>query len=388
MQVFQPAGAAEGNQLPQLFRYGPLQLRPHVSYSMTYGNGIQNAPGEQQKLIIQQLSPGLHVDMGPHWTFDYTPTFEFYSSDKFQDTMNQAFALTGGVGYEAWQFGLSHSTQVTSAPMVQTGEQTDTQTHATTLSATRVFSSSLSADFSLNQNITLVSGFDNSYDWDSMDWINYQFWPRLNVGLGGGGGYVLVQNNGNGNGQATTNQLSGNLNQTYEQLQGRLNWRATDRISFQVSGGLEDRQFQMAGESDSLVPIFSAAIQYQPFKKTQISVTASQGVTASDFYILAQQVETTTVAVNLSQQLWRQFQLGLGLAYSQTAYSESISIDKLTLAAVNRTDDLYTFTAQLSHPFYKRGTWSVFYEYSEDSSSTAGFSYKSSQMGMSLSYAF
>ena len=384
MQVFQPAGEAAGNSLPEIFRYGPLQLRPHASYTFMYGNGIQNTPGSQEEMIIQQLSPGILMDLGPHWALDYTPTFQFYSSDKFKDDMNQSVNLTGGVDYEAWRFGLSHSTQITSQPMVETAAQTDTDTHTTTLSASRALSSQVSADFALNQTILLVSGFNDSYDWNTLDWINYEFWPRLNAGLGLGGGYVLVQSDGNG--QAAASGQSGNLDQYYEQVQARVNWRTTDKISIQVSGGLEDRQFMTAGTGDSLDPIFSLAIQYQPFKDTQISLTGSRTVASSDFYLAAQQTETTLVGVNLDQQLWRKFHLGLGFVYTLTDYSTAGFAGAGN--AVNRSDDVVSFNLRLSHPFYKRGTWSLFYQYSDDTSSQAGFSFQSSQVGCSVSYSF
>ncbi|HUC84710.1 MAG TPA: hypothetical protein VL970_05910 [Candidatus Acidoferrales bacterium] len=386
MQVFQPAGVAGGNALPEIFRYGWLQLHPQASYSFSYGNGIEYAPGSQEKLIIQQLSPGILIDLGQHWALDYTPTFQFYSSSKFADNVNQSVALTGMVDYEAWTFGLSHSTQITSEPMVETAAQTDTETHTTTVSASRALNSQISTDFAVNQTIMLVSGFDNSFDWNTLDWINYEFWPRLNAGLGAGGGYVLVENNGQGNGQVAASGQSGSYNQYYEQVQGRLNWRATDKISFQISGGLEDRQFELPGAGDTLDPLFSVTIQYQPFKFTQISLTASRTTAASDFYLASQQTETTLVGLNVSQRLWRKYTLGAGISYSQLDYSTPSFA--AAAEAANRTDDLVTFNVQLSHPFYKRGTWSLFYQYLDDTSSQAGYSFHSSQVGFSVSYSF
>jgi len=386
MQVFQPAGEAGENTLPQIFRYGSVELHPHANYSWSYGNGVQFAPGSEEDMIIQQLSPGILIDLVTHWAVDYTPTFQFYSSDKFSDNVNQSVALTGHVDFDAWRFGLSHSTQITSEPMVQTGEQTDTQTHSTALTASRAFGSSISADFALNENITLVSGFDNSYDWDTLDWINYEFWPRFNVGLGAGGGYVLVQSNGNGYGQAAPGGQSGSLDQYYEQFQARINWRATDKISFQISGGLEDRQFETAGEGDSLNPLFGAVIQYQPFKSTQISLSASRTVASSDFYLAAQETDTTVVGLSVSQQLRRKFSLSGGVNYSQLDYgTPSFSAAG---SAANRSDDVWSFNAQLSHPFFKRGTWSVFYQYSDDNSTEQGFGFRSSQVGFTVNYRF
>jgi len=51
--------------------------------------------------------------------------------------------------------------------------------------------------------------------------LNYQFWPRLTAGVGAGFGYVNVDTGSD---------------QTYEQLLARVNWRPTDKLSFQING--------------------------------------------------------------------------------------------------------------------------------------------------------
>lgn len=394
MNVFQPAGAGAVNPLPQIFRFGPFQLHPHADYSFSYGTGIDYIPGNQAATILQTLSPGFRLDLGTHWALDYTPTFQFYSSSQFQNTVNQAFSLTGGFAYEDWKFGLSQTAGDSTSPLVATGTPTDQTGYGTSLSASHPLTSKMSADLGLNQNITLVSGYDDSYDWSTLDWLNYQFWSRLNIGVGAGGGYVVIQNDSQTGG--TTNQKGSNSqavgannqnqDQTYEQIQARLNWRATDKISFQISGGIEDRQFSTAGSSDSLSPIFSVAIQYLPFKDTQISLTAGSSVSESDYYLVAQETKITSLALNLNQQLFRRFTLALSIGYSETDYS-SPTVAALA-AAANRTDDVVSFNARLSHPFFKRGTWSVFYQYSDDTSSQAGYTFESNQTGFDISYRF
>ena len=390
MDVFQPAGAGAVNPLPQIFRYGPLQLHPSLDYSLSYGNGLQSAPGNQQATIIQTLSPGFRLDLGRHWVLSYTPAFTFYSSDQFQNTVNQAFALTGGFAYEDWQFGLSQSAGYSSSPTVATAAQTDQTSYGTSLSASHPLTSKISADLGLNQSISLASGFEDSYTWSTMDWLNYQFWSRLNVGIGAGGGYVMIQSDSPVAGANTKHQgnnpssLAGN--QTYEDLQARVNWRATDKISFQISGGFDDRQFSTADTGDSLSPIFSASIQYQPFRDTQISLTAGSSVSSSTLYVEAQQTQTTSVGLNLSQKLFRKFSLGLGVAYAETDYSTAVNA--AAAAAANRTDDIASFNASLSHPFFQRGTWSVFYQYSDNTSNQHGFTFASNQMGFQIGYRF
>ena len=379
MDVFALPGEATDNSLPQFFRYGPLMLRPHADYRFTYGNGIQSVPGDHESTAIQELSPGIFLNLGTHWAVDYTPTIRFYSNSKFRDTVDHAVALTGGVQLDDWKIGFSHGSAFTTTPLVETGGQTEQSTHATALTASHMFTPQMSADLGLNQQINLVTGFQDSYNWSTLDWFNYQFWPRLTAGIGAGGGYMKINDNSQ---TRTTN----NLDQTYEQLQARVNWRATDKISFQINGGLDDRQFKTAGAGDSLNPIFGATILYQPFKTTQITLTGNRTVGSSDYYLAAQQTETTSVGLNLNQRLLRKFILGLGVAYARTDYSTSVGA--VSAGAVNRSDDDVSFNVRLSHPFFKRGTWSVFYQYADNRSSQPGLSFQSNQTGFEISYRY
>jgi hypothetical protein len=262
--------------------------------------------------------------------------------------------------------------------MAQTGAQTEQSTHQTGLTASHPFSSQISADFGLNQNINLVTDYQNSYDWSTLDWLNYQFWPRLTAGLGVGGGYDKVTDQ--------SGFRTNDLDQTYEQLQARINWRATDKLSFQINGGMESRQFKLPGSSNALNPIYGANIQYQPFKTTQISLLANRTVAPSDYYLAAQIAETTTISLNLNQTLFRKFTLGLSGGLSRTDYSSSANV--VAAGAVNRIDDIYLFNIRLMHPFLKRGTWSIFFQYSDDRSSQPGYSFTSNQTGFEISYAY
>src|ERR1017187_3956210 len=309
MDVFTQPTAAPDSSLPQIFHYGPIVLRPQADYRFLYGNGIQSSPGNQQSTAIQELTPGILLDLGTHWALDYSPTIRFYSSSQFRDTVDQAVALTGGFALGEWKIGFSHGSVFTTSPLAETGGQTEQSTHATGLTASRMLTPQMSTDLGVSQQINLVSGFQDSYTWSTLDWLNYEFWPRLIAGLGAGGGYMKINDNSQTRG-------AGDFDQTYETMQARVNWRATDKISFQINGGLEDRQFMTVGTGDSLDPIFGAAIQYQPFKTTQISLSASRTVSSSDYYLAAQQAEVTAVSLAVNQTLLRKFILGFGVGYS------------------------------------------------------------------------
>ena len=55
------------------FHWGPVDMRPHFLYRFLYGNGIPAQPGKDTKTVINQVSPGVSLQLGSHWSLDYTP---------------------------------------------------------------------------------------------------------------------------------------------------------------------------------------------------------------------------------------------------------------------------------------------------------------------------
>jgi hypothetical protein len=394
MQVFPPSANAPALPELQPFQWGPLTLHPHVLYHFLYGNGIESSPGQQQNSIVQTVSPGILFNLGSHWSLDYTPSLTFYSSSHFRNTWDNSVNLKWGTVYNAWVLEASQSAVLTSQPTVETAAQTDQETYSTALNASYQFNNKLSLDTGLNQNFSYVGngnvssasvqGLTDSKVWSTMDWLNYSFWTRLNVGLGLGYGYI--------------NEAAG-PDAMYEQYQGRINWRAADKISFQISGGLQDQQYLMSGASDLVTPIFSGTVQYQPFEQTRLSVTGNRTVSTS--YFENQTTENTGINVDLNQRLLGELYLDLSGGYAHTKYVSSASVGQIGYGS-GRTDDNYTFSARLTCPVLKRGTFSIFYQYSDNSSTQTGFanynqisltsqsaySYTSSQVGFEIGYRY
>jgi hypothetical protein len=366
MEVFSPPGAAPGDQHDKPpFEWGPVSLRPHLYYRFLDGSGIPTAGSNHVSTTIQEISPGLLFGIGNHWALDYTPTWSFYSNKQFRNTLDHNVTLTGGAAYEDWVFGLSQNYSSSSEPLVETGTQTDLEIYSTAINASRRLNSRMSLDLAINQNFTFATQFESFREWSTLDWLNYQFWPRLDVAIGVGLGYDDVETGSD---------------MTYEQFQGRIRWRATDKISFQLHVGLEDRQFLSGGAGDLVSPVFGAAIQYQPFETTTFSLSADRAVTAS--LLPNQAAESTSINCNLNQRFLKRLNLGLGGAYNTTTYVDSSN------ASTDRTDDYYSFNVRLSCSFLKRGTAAVFYQKSDNSSTAPGYTFLSSQAGLEIGYRY
>jgi hypothetical protein len=366
MDVFVPAGGAPEEQLAQPFRYKFLTLRPHPDYSFLYGEGILAAPGQPVNTVIQQIAPGFRLDVGDHWILDYIPSWTVYSSSRFQDTFNQNVKLTGGTSYGNWVLGLSQSYTKSAMPQVQTATQTHQEDYATALNGTYTINSKMSLDLAVNQDFSFADQFQSYREWSTLDWLNYHFWTRFSAALGVGLGYDDVH-------------LSPDM--LFEQYQARVQWRATDKISFQLNGGLEDRQFLSGGSGDILTPVFGGGIQYQPFEHTQISLNADRVVAVSD--LQNQVTESVGFDGNLNQRLLGRLFLNLGGGYQNIKYVNSTSG-----ASSNRTDDYYYFSTRLSTAFLKRGSVAIFYQISSDSSTAAGFGFTSHQVGFEIGFAY
>jgi hypothetical protein len=359
-------------QLPSMFIWGPVRLRPHVDYRLSYGDGIQAAPGQQLKTFINQISPGVMFELGNHWTLDYTPTLRYYSNSGFRDTFDNAVILHGATTYEDWSLGLSQTYASYSQPLIETGAQTDTDSYVTSLNALYQMSSKMSLELAAYQNFRLV-GENNATtqltdfrEWSTLDWLNYQFWPDFGAAVGAGFGY---------------DALTIGSDITYEQFQGRLNWRPGTKLIVQFSAGFEVQQFVDPG-TVNVTPLFQANISYQIFDGTTLSLDAGRVVAPS--YIANSVDENLHVGGGLHQRLFKKLYLDLSGGYRETSFVSTSA----TSASVNRTDHGTYFGASLSLQVLKRGTASVFYYLSNNSSDQAGFAYSSSQVGFELAYRF
>jgi uncharacterized protein (PEP-CTERM system associated) len=202
---------------------------------------------------------------------------------------------------------------------------------------------------------------DSDTTFTSPDWLNYEFWTRLNAAIGLELGYA---------------DMDVGANMFYQRYLARVQWRATDKVSFRLSGGVEDRQFLDSNQSDEISPIVGVSVQYEPFEVTRLSLNVDNIVTPS--YATSGSTETTAIMGNLNQRLLGFLFLDLGGGYRTVKY----------VGSAPRTDDFYVFNARLSCMFLKRGHASAFYQYSDNASSDSGFSFNSNQVGFEMGFYY
>lgn len=359
-------GATPVAALKAPFRWGPVQLRPHISSRTTYGNGLRSGPGESVNTLTESLAPGLLFELGRLWRLDYTPTLTFYSTSKYKDTLAHSVSLAGGTSYQNWSFSLFQGYSRSSDPLIETARQTDQENFNTRLGASYHFNSKWMLDLGLSQNFRSAEALNSSRSWSSMNWLNYQVAPRTALALGVGGGY---------------DDLEAGSDMTNEQLQGRVVTRVAQKLNLSVNGGMEIRQFNQGDQGDLVSPVFGASLQYRPFDYTTITLAGNRSISPS---LLQDQVtESTDVSLAVNQRLLGLVYLTLSGGFRSTEY-----LGTTTALANSRDDETIHFLASLSYAFWERANASIFYQYRDNSSSDDGFSFSSNEVGLTLAYNF
>lgn len=376
-----PGGAPAAANGPGIPVWGPIDVHPHLFYTVTYGNGLSAESGlGNEKNLINTVAPGFLLDFGTHWSIDYTPSLSFYSSPEFKNTVDESVTLRGAWSYENWTLSLSQGYIDTTEPLVETGAETEEVGYGTALNASYQMNERTSIDLGLNQNIRLAPGFTDVYTWGTSDWVNYRPNSVIGMGLGATLDY---------------NKVEPGSDMPSEEIQGRIDYRPGPKLTIVASGGVQDMQFTGPSAPPLLTPIFSASLTYQIFQPTLLTLSGSRSANPS-FY--ANQVETSTgLTGDLHQQLTEKLFIDFSGGYATTPYT-SIEPETLpagfeepapttTLAQV-RNDTITSFEIKLGYAVTQRLIFTVFYSVSHNASSQASFSYTSDQVGLSMNYTY
>lgn len=128
-------------------------------------------------------------------------------------------------------------------------------------------------------------------------------------------------------------------------------------------------------------PIYGASLNYRPLDATEISISGNRQVQPSFF---ADQVtRTTSWNASLNQRLLEHFLFTAGIGYEHSDY-----IAEIGSLPVDRNDNTRTYNLKLSTTLLGRGTIDVFYTHNQNSSSVAGFTFSSSQVGVEVGYRY
>ena len=198
-------------------------------------------------------------------------------------------------------------------------------------------------------------------------YIYYKWLPKVSVGIGGTFGYNWVDNP--------------STDQTFEQVNLRLNYDATAKLNIYASAGVEFRQFD-GNRGGYVTPVFEVGATYTPFADTTLTLAAGRRIYNSG-YLANQDFGGTYLVARFQQRLLRRVYLGLTAGYENDNY---ISTDNDVTAT--RDDDYWFIEPSVDVLITRWLSAGVYYLHRQDSSSDDFFSFYDNQVGVRATVRF
>jgi hypothetical protein len=313
----------------------------------------------------------------------YRPSAFLFADHSENDTIQHLVRLTGQHQFGRLSLSLSQDVQILDgADLNSISDPTGHNANIDVGQRTRhnVFTTQLSDSYDLTGKLFLSNSFGFAIDdypsqaqigsknFSGNLFINYNYSEKLVLGFGGTGGYNTVD--------------TSSPDQTYEQANVRLTYRATAKVSLNASGGLEFRQFENNSRGTYVSPVYDLAATYQPFDGTSISLSGSRH-TANSASLGGQDYASTTISVGLTQRFMRRFSLGLSAGYENSNYFSTVQGINAT-----RDDDYYYIEPAVDCTITRFWTAGAYYLHRQDSSSFDLFSFYDNQFGIRTTLTF
>lgn len=338
------------------------------------------------------IEPGLTLGFGDivarqenYIRLDYAPSIFLFSDNSDENAVQHIFRFEGQYRFSRLALTFSQDVQLlqganltatTSFPAtgnpalnLNAGGNTDLNVYATLAG----FSYDLSSKTFLSGGVAYTAwdyqnNLISSEQFSGNLFFNYNYSPKLVVGLGGTGGHTWVD--------------SPSPDQTFEQLNARFTYQATGKISLNATGGVEFRQFDNGSDSDHVSPVFEFGATYQPFDGTTLSLRGSRRTFASAVSV-AQDYTASTIVFGARQRFCQRFYLGVAAGYENDDYFSTMNGVNAT-----RSDDYFFVQPALDVTVTRWMTVGAYYLHRENNSNAATFSFRNNQFGLRASFTF
>jgi len=317
---------------------------------------------------------------GNYIRLDYMPSVILFVDHSDEDAVEHLIRLEGQYRFSRLSLNLNQEVAILDgANLNSTLDTTGLLANVDVSTRTRLnlYTTRLTANYELTGKLFLTGEFNASIfdypDFISSEiisgglYLNYNWTPKVVVGIGGTAGYDFVDDP--------------NPDQSFEQANVRVNYQATGKLNFTASGGVEFRQFD-GHRGGRVTPVFDAGAVYHPFDGTSVTLTAGRRMLNSGFFA-DQDFATTYVILRIQQRLLQRIYLGLAAGYENADYFPTARGVSAT-----RNDDYYFIEPSVDVLITRFLSTGVYYLHREDSSSFDFFSFYDNQVGVRATLRF
>ncbi len=316
---------------------------------------------------------------------DYAPSAFLYADHSEADSLQHVIRLEGQYHFRRLNLTLTQEIQILDGTNYTNGSLSPNSVPSINLDAgantsVTTYNTRLSFTYDLTGK-TFLSGSllhtANEYESSLIDsqsiqgngYLNYNYSPKLVVGLGGTAGYNWV--------------ASSTPDQTFEQINGRFTYQLSGKVSLDASGGVEFRQFDGdAGNSTYVSPVYEISASYQPFDGTSLSLSGNRR-TQNSAVLLGQDYASTNLSLTARQRFFQRFYLSFALGYQNLSYFNTVDN-----GSASRDDDYFYLQPALDLTLTRYWTLGVYYLHRENETSATSFGFDDNQFGLRTSLTF
>ena len=311
---------------------------------------------------------------------DYMPSGILYVNHSDEDAFNQLIHLEGG--YNTGRLRLTLMQDVALLQSANLSSFVDTtglwaNTDANAPTRINIFYTRARAEYDLTGKLYLDGELDSytyfypnnisDYTVSGGLYLYYRWLPKVSVGIGGTFGYNWVDDP--------------TPNQTFEQVNARLNYEVTAKLGLYASAGAEFRQFD--GERGTYTtPVFEVGLSYYPFEGSTFTLAGGRRIYNSGFEA-GQDFANSYVVGRFQQRLFHRVYLGLGAGYENANYFAADDDINAT-----RDDDYWFIEPSLDVLITRWLSAGVYYLHREDNSNIDFFSFDDNQLGVRATVRF
>ena len=370
-------GASVGSFSTSASSTVPGTPSPSLNTSSSGVNGFQSNASLSFGLHLGEPALGHTLDLQYGGSYQYPPngTKSQATGSNEQSPFNQQISLLGAWNFAKLGLGLSLSYSGLSGLNRDFGGDVNRQLLNLALTSSYAFTPKTSGSWDVFFPIRQISNGIDSTNYNSSFSINHLFNPKLSLGLGITLGINENSNSANLQNTSPTATLQPGNRQTSQQIFTQIAWHPSPRISLSGQAGL---QILQAGDSHKTAPNFNLTAAWIPREGTALSLTGSELIQSSASTASANFISTSLV-LGASQRLGRRMNLSLSLGYELATYYAIA-----TTTTTDRTDHLYSAQASWNVQLAQRCSASLLYAYSNNQSTTNGFTSSRGQLQVSL----
>ncbi|HVF70751.1 MAG TPA: outer membrane beta-barrel protein [Chthoniobacterales bacterium] len=315
--------------------------------------------------------------------FNYLPAIFLFADHSENNSVQHVARLDGQYRINRLTLNLSQMVQIMDGVDVQTQDAAgglDQQVNLDVAGRTRfnIYTTHLNAAYYVAGKTFLSSGLDytathyssliSSDAFSGNFFLNYDYSSKLTVGIGGSAGFNTVD--------------EPSPDQQFQQANVRLSYRATGKIDFAASGGVEFRQFDGDLRDQYISPVFEIGVNYAPFDGTKLSITANRR-TLNSAVLASQNYAVSNISAGLQQRLFQRFFLGINGGYENSEYYSTVGA-----AGPERSDNYFFIQPSIAVRVTRFWSVGAYYSHRVNDSSFDAFSFHDNQVGFRSGLTF